>query len=192
MPRSKGDGSLLLLRWLDRVTMQGGAMKRKEVVYTHQLGETLHRLAHGGVLLASTRSDGVSNVMTIGWATVGVIWGQPMMVVLVRPSRYTYQFIEESHVFTVNVPRPEMKDYVALCGTRSGRDIDKLAEVATSAGQTVDSVVLDACPLVYECRVVHWNDVQPPHLAPNLLDRSYGQGDFHRLYYGHIVGTYAQ
>jgi flavin reductase (DIM6/NTAB) family NADH-FMN oxidoreductase RutF len=167
-------------------------MKRTEVVYTHQLGETLHRLAHGGLLLASTRADGVSNVMTIGWATVGVIWDLPVMVVMVRPSRYTYQFVEESKVFTVNVPTLGMKEYVSLCGTRSGRDVDKLAQVATSAGQTVDSVVLDACPLVYECKVVHWNDIQPPNLDPAVRGRSYPQGDFHRLYYGHIVGTYAR
>jgi flavin reductase (DIM6/NTAB) family NADH-FMN oxidoreductase RutF len=167
-------------------------MKRKEVVYTYQLGETLETLSHGGLLLASTRQDGQSNVMTIGWATVGVIWGLPVMVVLVRPSRYTYQFIEDSKVFTVNVPTPEMKGYVSLCGTRSGRDVDKLAQVSTSVGQRVNSVVLDACPLIYECQVVHWNDVEPPNLAPGVLARAYKQGDFHRLYYGQIVGTFAR
>ena len=94
-------------------------MARSEVAYTYQLDRTLDRLAHGGLLLASTRSGGQSNVMTIGWATVGVVWGLPVMVVLVRPSRYTYGFMEESGVFTVNVPTPDMTEYVALCGTRA-------------------------------------------------------------------------
>jgi flavin reductase (DIM6/NTAB) family NADH-FMN oxidoreductase RutF len=123
---------------------------------------------------------------------VGVIWGLPVMVVLVRPSRYTYQFIEDSKAFTVNVPTPDMRQYVNLCGTRSGRDVDKLAQVATSAGQKVSSVTIDPCPLVYECQVVHWNDVQPANLLPDVLASSYSQGDFHRLYYGQILGAFAK
>jgi flavin reductase (DIM6/NTAB) family NADH-FMN oxidoreductase RutF len=114
------------------------------------------------------------------------------MVVLVRPSRYTYSFIEDSKTFTVNVPSPDMADYCTLCGTRSGRDVDKLAQVATSAGQLVDSVTLDACPMVYECQVVHWNDVQPSVLVPSIDSRAYAQGDYHRLYYGQILGTFSE
>lgn len=167
-------------------------MTRSEVSYTYRLDRTLDRLAHGGLLLASTRSDGQSNVMTIGWATVGVVWGLPVMVVLVRPSRYTYGFIQESGLFTVNVPTPDMSKYVALCGAKSGRDVDKLAQTATSVGQAIDCVTLDACLLVYECQVVHWNDVQPDVLLPSIDQKAYAQGDYHRLYYGQIVGTFCQ
>jgi flavin reductase (DIM6/NTAB) family NADH-FMN oxidoreductase RutF len=129
--------------------------------------------------------------MTIGWATVGVVWGEPVMVVLVRPSRYTYGFIEESQVFTVNVPTPDMTKYVALCGAKSGRDVDKLAQVETSMGQRVSCVTLDACPIVYECQVVHWNDVQPDTLLASIDRKAYAQGDYHRLYYGRIMGTFS-
>jgi len=164
---------------------------RTKVPYTYQLDQTLEALAGGGALLASTKKDGQSNVMTIGWATVGVVWGLQVMVVLVRPSRYTYQFIEDSKVFTVNVPTAEMKKYVSMCGTKSGRNVDKLAQVATSMGQEVDCVTIDPCSLVYECQVVHWNDVQPSNLAPEVVSGCYAQGDFHRLYYGKILGTFA-
>jgi flavin reductase (DIM6/NTAB) family NADH-FMN oxidoreductase RutF len=167
-------------------------MERREVAYTFQLDQTLERLAGSGLLLASTRSDGQSNVMTIGWATPGIIWGLPIMVVLVRPSRYTYSFIQDSQVFTVNVPSTDMRSYVQLCGTRSGRDVDKLAQVETSKAQRVDSVTLDDCPLVYECKVVHWNDVIPANLAPEIDGRAYARGDYHRLYYGQILGTFSR
>ena len=167
-------------------------MARSEVSYTVQLDQTLDRLAHGGLLLASTRSDGRSNVMTIGWATVGVVWGLPMMVVLVRPSRYTYGFVEESGLFTVNVPPPEMTQSVAFCGTKSGRDVYKLAQTPTSMGTRIDCVTMDACPLVYECQVVHRNDVQPDVLRPSIDQKAYAQGDYHRLYYGQILGTFGQ
>jgi flavin reductase (DIM6/NTAB) family NADH-FMN oxidoreductase RutF len=167
-------------------------MARVEAEYTYGLDRTLNALSHGGLLLAGTKADGSSNAMVIGWGTVGVIWGLPMMVVLVRPSRYTYGFIEESGVFTVNVPAPEMKELVRVCGTQSGRDVDKLADVPSSMGTKVPCVTLDACPIVYECQVVHWNDVLPDALGPGIQSRAYPQGDFHRLYYGQIMATFAQ
>lgn len=166
-------------------------MALREVPYTYQLDRTLETLANGGLLLASTREDGASNVMTIGWASVGIIWGLPVMVVLVRPSRYTYQFIESSGLFTVNVPTPAMRPYVNMCGTKSGRDLDKLADVDVVTGQTVDAVVLPECPLIYECKVVHTNDVIPQNLALDVAQRAYPRGDYHRVYYGQIMGTFA-
>jgi flavin reductase (DIM6/NTAB) family NADH-FMN oxidoreductase RutF len=165
---------------------------KREVSYTYQLDQTLDKLADGGLLLAASRADGRSNAMVIGWASVGVIWGLPVMVVLVRPSRYTYGFIEESGLFSVNVPTTEMKELVRVCGTRSGRDVDKLAEVATSMGQCVSCVTLDRASVVYECKVVHRNDVVPSALLPSIVSRSYREGDFHRLYYGQIMGTFAE
>jgi flavin reductase (DIM6/NTAB) family NADH-FMN oxidoreductase RutF len=187
---NKAFGHVLVCSRLVRV--KEVKMTRQEVPYTYQLDKTLETLSSGGLLLSSTRSDGRSNVMTIGWTTVGVIWGLPTMVVLVRPSRYTFSFIEESKVFAVNVPTPEMNEYVSLCGTRSGRDVDKLAQVATSMGQKVNSITIDACPLIYECQVVHWNDIQPSVLAPDVRARAYPRGDYHRLYYGQIMGVFAK
>jgi len=131
--------------------------------------------------------------MAIGWATVGILWGKPVFVALVRPSRYTYQFIEDIGTFTINVPGPAQRRWVGICGGRSGRDVDKFAllNLAVTPGQHVNSITLDACPMVYECKVVHHNDVIPANLDGQIDAESYGGRDYHRLYYGEILGTYA-
>ena len=169
-------------------------MSRETVPYTYQYAETMEQLGGGGLLLAGTQATGESNAMTIGWGTIGVIWGLPIFTVLVRPSRYTYQFIENSDEFTVNVPTPAMKDFVLFCGTKSGRDHDKFAEFGfmVTPGQRVNTVTIDACPLVYECRVVQKNDVDPATFTPSIDSRFYPGGDYHRVYYGEILGTFAQ
>jgi len=168
-------------------------IERIEVPYTYRFAEMLARLDDSGLLLAATKRSGESNVMTIGWGTVGVIWGKPVFIVLVRPSRFTYQFIEDAGEFTVNVPSPELREFVNFCGTHSGRDVDKFAEfhIATSPGQRVRSVTIDACPWVYECRVVQKNDVRPETFVPEITSRYYRRGDFHCVYYGEILGTFA-
>jgi len=168
-------------------------MERKAVSYDYRLDETLALLRNPGLLLASTKESGESNVMTIGWGTIGTIWSKPVFLVLVRPSRYTYEFIEDSGVFTVNVPTEDLRRWVTICGTRSGRDIDKFGdyEMNISPAKTVETMTIDACPLVYECEVVHHHDLVPAHLAPEIEAGSYGGSDYHRVYYGEIRGCYA-
>jgi len=167
-------------------------MNRISVAYDFKLSKTLALLQDPGLLLASTNKSGQSNAMAIGWATIGIIWGKPIFVAMVRPSRYTYEFIEDSKTFTVNVPSPAQRKWVGVCGSKSGRDMDKFAElkIATTPGQKVNSVTLDACPLVYECKVVHYNDLIPANLDAQI-EGFYGGSDYHRLYYGEILGTYA-
>lgn len=166
---------------------------RIEVPHTYRFADMVDRLDDAGLLLAATKRSGESNVMTIGWGTVGVVWGLPMFTVLVRPSRFTYQFIEDAGEFTVNVPSPDMRAFVDFCGTRSGRDVNKFAEfdIASSPGQRVQSVTIDPCPWVYECRVVQKNDVLPETFAPKIISSYYPRGDFHRVYYGEILGVFA-
>ncbi|MBN1316805.1 MAG: flavin reductase family protein [Anaerolineales bacterium] len=167
-------------------------MKRIPVPYTYHLEETLKQLDDNGLLVAATNKEGVSNVMTIGWGCIGILWGKPTFAIMVRPSRYTYQFIESSDTFTVNVPPPEMKDYVLMCGTRSGRDVNKFNDygMSISPGQTVSAVTLDACPLVYECKVLLKTDMAAENMRPAFNKKLYAQGDYHRIYYGGILGTF--
>ena len=66
------------------------------------------------------------NTMTIGWCQLGSLWSIPVCTVFVRPERYTYQFMEESRYFTVSVLPEEAKAVTAYCGTKSGRDTDKI------------------------------------------------------------------
>jgi flavin reductase (DIM6/NTAB) family NADH-FMN oxidoreductase RutF len=70
--------------------------------------KALSFLPHPGLLLA-TSASGVSNVMTIGWATFSVLWSRPVCLVMVHDTRYANKLIEEASAFTVNVPSPDMK-----------------------------------------------------------------------------------
>ena len=75
-----------------------------EVSYTDYMQHTLNALKGDGLLLTTTRKDESVNVMTIGWGTIGIVWSLPMFLVMVRPSRLTYDFLQQTEQFTVNVP----------------------------------------------------------------------------------------
>ena len=155
--------------------------------------ETIDVLTHDGLLLCSVNSKGVSNVMTIGWMTGGEIWSKPIIIVLVRPSRWTYSRLAEVPEFTVNVLPPNLMDAVQYCGTASGRNGEKFTHTKLKpvAAQNVRAPIIEQGVVHYECRVLHKNDVVPGALVQAILDDAYAQGDFHRLYFGEIVAAYA-
>jgi flavin reductase (DIM6/NTAB) family NADH-FMN oxidoreductase RutF len=166
-------------------------MPYESVPYTTYLQQTLALLEDPGLLLVTAGAGGKVNAMTIGWGTIGPIWGKHIMCVLVRPSRYTFSLLEQSTSFTVCLPTAGMRAAVQFCGQYSGRDQDKLAAcgLTTMPSLHVQAPAIDGCPVVYECRIVHTNDVIPANLAKDIT--SYPKGNYHRLYYGEIMAVRA-
>ncbi len=146
-----------------------------------------------GLLLVTAGAAAKPNVMTIGWGSIGSIWGRPVFLALVRPSRYTYQLLEEVSDFTVNVPPRELAATASHCGTVSGRDRDKFDDMnlTVAPSRQVRAPVIEECVVHYECRTLHRNDLVPDALAQSVRDEFYAQGNFHRVYFGEIVACYA-
>ena len=151
--------------------------------------ESIDALGSGGLFLVSGKHG---NPMTIGWGVIGQIWGRPIFQVLVRPSRHSFSLLEELGEFTVGIPTGEHKKALALCGSKSGRDMNKIEAcgLTLAASAQVQVPFIAECSAHYECRVVHVNDLVNATLDPELIERSYPKGDFHRVYYGEIVGVF--
>ncbi len=169
-------------------------MAKEKIDYTDLYPQVMSAMTSHGLLLGSYDPAGKPNIMTIGWGAIGSTWGKPVWTVLVRPSRYTYQCIEHTGCFTVNVPGEDLGMACASCGSKSGRDSDKFVECGLTAEKatSVLAPVVVECPVVYECQVVHSNDVIPAKLADEILAGNYVDGDFHRVYYGQILAVRAE
>jgi flavin reductase (DIM6/NTAB) family NADH-FMN oxidoreductase RutF len=168
-------------------------MAKRKVNYLSYVRQTIETLSSTGALLVSVDEKGKPNAMAIGWGTIGFVWRMPVFVVLVRPSRYTYGLIEKAGDFTVNIPGPDLKEIVESCGSVSGRSEDKFAKtgLVPLPSTEVKSPIIKQCIINYECKVVHKNDVIQNILSREIIESCYPKGDFHRLYYGHIVCVHA-
>lgn len=170
-------------------------MARIDVPCDAHFPQFCQSLQDSGALLVSLDEAGKPNPMTIGWAQLGVIWGKWILTVMVRPSRYTYGCCNATGDFTVNVPYTDHADEALLCGTRSGRDLDKMAECGFTAVPAhtpgLRSPYIAECGLVYECRTVLTAEVDPSLLAAEIRSSCYPQGDFHRLFYGEVLAVHA-
>jgi len=167
-------------------------MTKIEVPLTTYVEETINVLDRCGCLLVSGNLE-KANVMTIGWGLIGYLWSKPFFMVAVRPSRHTYQFMEAIEDFTVNVPKKGMEEIVDYCGSVSGRDHDKFKEkgLTLTPSKTVNSPTISECIIHFECKVAYKMNVEPSKLPNDILTSSYPSGDYHILYFGEIVATYA-
>jgi flavin reductase (DIM6/NTAB) family NADH-FMN oxidoreductase RutF len=164
-------------------------MTRQKIECTEHYQDVIEIMGRQGLLLGSYDAAGKANLMTIGWGAIGRIWGIPVWIVLVRPSRYTYPCIEHSGCFTVNVPAAGMESVCATCGSVSGRNVSKFVEckLTEERGQTVLAPTAAEFPIVYECQVVHKNDILPERLSGEIITGAYMDGDYHRVYFGKIL-----
>lgn len=168
-------------------------MAKVEVAYDRHIGQLLQSLQKPGALLVSLDADRRPNAMTIGWAQIGIIWGREILSVMVRPSRYTYHCIEATHDFTVCAPYMDLAKQVGVCGTKSGRDMNKFAECGFTAlpSEIVKSPGIAECGLIYQCQVVNFADFLPERLLPQVCADCYSSGDYHRIYFGEILNVVA-
>jgi len=168
-------------------------MEKHEIDFTLHYSEVMSAMRSHGLLLGSYDALGRADIMTIGWGSIGSIWGEKIWMVLVRPSRHTYRNIEHSQCFTVNVPASDMQKACVICGSKSGKELDKfeLCGLHEEKGLHVLAPTVRECPMVYECQVVHRNDILPEKLSDEILRGSYINGDFHRIYFGKILSARA-
>ncbi len=170
-------------------------MKRNIAVWDYA-GTILEQTGKG--VLVTTKAGGKVNTMTIGWGTLGIEWGKPIYTVFVRESRHTKKMLEENGEFTINVPMGEVdKNILAVCGTKSGRDMDKIAELGLhlEEPETISVPGIRELPLTLECKVIYKQDQDPKAIDKECDERYYAkgtpnEGDYHTAYYGLITAAY--
>ena len=127
------------------------------------------------------------NMMTGSWGALGEMWGKDIAVTVIRPTRYTYEFMEQQDYFTLSVLNPEVNKAVhSICGSKSGREIDKTKE--TGLTPVFDQgVYFEQADIVLICKKIYTSDVKPENFVDKSLDEKWYNNDYHKMYVGEIV-----
>lgn len=162
----------------------------KDVNYIEVAGDSIAGIKRGAFL--TVKSGASLNTMTIGWAAFGEVWSKPIMMVAVRTSRHTFGIIETAKDFTVTIPAQDMHEALAICGSKSGKDVDKfkLCKLETRDGRQTVSPIIGVRGRHYECRIVFKSAMDPALLDKAYDTALYPKKDYHTLYFGEIVACY--
>jgi flavin reductase (DIM6/NTAB) family NADH-FMN oxidoreductase RutF len=129
------------------------------------------------------------NTMTANWGGVGHLWNKPVTFVFIRPERYTYEFMERSDGFTLSFFEEAYRDALNLCGTKSGRNCNKVSEASLTPYFTeLGYPAFTEAKLILECRKIYatmltreaFIDVEPLTVNYNA------KGGLHKMYISKI------
>ncbi|MDR1684171.1 MAG: flavin reductase family protein [Elusimicrobiota bacterium] len=157
--------------------------------YNKDIEKSFEILERG--IFLTTLHNGRLNTMTISWGAAGYIWNKPVFIVLVRGSRHTHKLLENSGEFTISVPYEDMPKELGVCGTQSGRDIDKFKEcnLKTFKSQKIDTPAIAVKGVHYECMNLYKTNMTFDNLDLAVKQQWYKDGDLHTIYIAEIVNT---
>lgn len=134
------------------------------------------------------------NMMTASWGFVGEMWGKHAAMVVIRPTRYTKEFVDAQSLLTLSFFGEEHRKALQYCGAHSGRDGDKIAATGLTVALTDNATPAFAeARLVLECRKMYVDNYrEEAFLDPELARKWYPLHDYHTFYILEIVAAYVK
>ena len=143
-------------------------------------------------IVCARKKDGTFNMCAIAWGSIGELWSKNVVTVYVKPIRYTDEFIDEDDYFTVTFFDKDHLNDVMLCGTRSGRDIDKMNLENLKAINIDNGITFTGYRRVYLCKKIYKGQFKKEEFIDSqiIIDKYYKTEPPHNFYIGEIVKVF--
>ena len=165
----------------------------KEITFKELNENMISRIGSDWMLITSGDEKSF-NMMTASWGGVGVLWNRPVVFAFIRPERYTREFIDARNEFTITFLGPEHRKAHSICGSKSGREIDKVAATGLTPFFTeAGNPVFEEARLTLECKVVYKSEIEEAKfLDPTVFPRWYDEknGNAHIVYIAEILNAW--
>lgn len=144
-------------------------------------------------LLITAGNENSFNTMTASWGGLGILWHKTVSYCFVRPSRYTYEFMERDNIYTFSFFTEKYRDALTILGSKSGRDGDKISETGlTPVVLDHGAVSFKEARLVVVSKKLYYQDLKPENFLDPGIAKHYPKKDYHRMYVGEILAAYKQ
>jgi flavin reductase (DIM6/NTAB) family NADH-FMN oxidoreductase RutF len=191
--------SEMLLSMGDGVRARGSAMSLHEIPTSEIDLKPFVAFDRDWALVAAGDKDKF-NMMTVSWGALGTFWQSPAATVYIRSSRYTKTFVDSHDLLSISFLTPGYRKALNVCGTLSGRDVDKVAKsglnpIMLDSGQGSEVPSFAEAELVLVCRKALVAPLGPAlFIDPKADGAMYGgsdKGDYHTMYISYVEKAYA-
>ena len=152
-----------------------------------ELNTDIFRLFDQRWALLTAGKGGDFNSMTVSWGSLGTLWGMSAATVYVRTSRYTHEFMDREDWFTLSFFPEECRDRLLLLGTKSGREMDKMAGSGLDAYELPHGIAYRQAELTLVCRKLYMQRLEPARMPKELAARLYSADAPHDMYIGEVT-----
>lgn len=127
------------------------------------------------------------NTCTVAWGELGQLWRRPVATVYINPLRYTNEFMQANDTFTLSFfPDAYHKD-LALLGSKSGRDGNKVAETLLTPISFGDSVGYEEANLIFLCKKIYTHLFETEKMDTSVQSIYSETFPPHYMYIGEII-----
>lgn len=152
-----------------------------------QLNENVFELIGDEWMLITAEKEGKVNMMTASWGSLGVFWNKPCATIYIRQSRYTKEFIDSAERFSLCVFESQYRKMLTLCGSKSGREIDKVKEADLTVEHFEEVPYFKEAKLVLVCKKIFSQKMERRgFMEEEPFNKNYTNGDLHQLYIAEI------
>lgn len=157
----------------------------KEIKFS-DINENLGEKLKNDWALVCAGKDNDFNMMTISWGAFGELWNKSMATIYIRESRYTTSFLEKEDYFTISFFNKEYKKELGICGSKSGKNFNKLELTGFTKSYDKAPFVKEAS-LVLVCKKISKGSFRNYQIYDDYIKLDYNDDDYHNIYNGEIV-----
>lgn len=155
----------------------------KEIAPEQWEGNVFQKIGKDWMLVTAQKPDGSVNTMTASWGGLGVMWGKPVVFVVIRPQRYTKEFIDASGQLSLTFYGEEHRKMLSYMGTTSGREADKVAAQGLTVAHEDGIPYFEEADAALLTRVLFAQPYDPDSfLDTGICEKCYPDRDYHTLY----------
>lgn len=147
-------------------------------------GNLIKAISEEWMLISAGDKDGY-NMMTASWGFVGEMWGADSVVAMIRPQRYTMEFVEKNDYFTLSF-YGDNKEIHKVCGSQSGRDVNKTQLTGLTPVFSDDTVYFEEARLVLICKKQYVDLLKEECFTDKAPLKWYENKDYHYMIIGKI------
>lgn len=158
----------------------------KEISPAELKESPFHLIGTDWMLVCAEKNNGRANAMTASWGGLGVMWGLNVAYTVIRPQRFTKEFVEEAEGYSLNFfdGQRQMLNYM---GSVSGRDEDKIQKSALNVLHEGKIPYFEQAKIALICKKLYAQEFKPEcFLAKELDGKWYPAHDYHTIYISEV------
>lgn len=159
----------------------------KEIKPSEIVNNPFDLIGKDWALVTAKNGEGC-NTMTASWGGVGIMWNKPVTFTFIRPQRYTFGLMENEDYYTLSFFDEEYRDALKFCGTKSGRDYDKVKETGLTPVYDESAPYFEEAKLVLVCKKLYSQVLNSESIIDEAtVSPAYTADDFHKMYISEIA-----
>lgn len=161
----------------------------KEIKPEELSGNPFQLIGKDWMLVTAKKEDQI-NTMTASWGGMGVMWNKNVAVTVLRPQRYTKEFIDASDRFSLSFYDDSYKKDMTYVGRVSGREEpDKISKTSLTPAQIDGVPYFEEANMIFICKKLFVQEMDANGFVEGCEEintANYQNKDYHFMYVAEI------